>query len=142
MSGSPGVQMSAELTGLGCRITHGPSGSTLGTQPPKDNGGTGAAFSPTDLVGAALASCALTTMALVAQREGLSWGDARAHVEKRMTPPPRRIAELVLVIELPREVRPEHRARLEEIARTCPVARSLHPDVKQPIEFRLPGAAD
>jgi uncharacterized OsmC-like protein len=93
-------------------------------------------FSPTDLVGAALASCALSTMALLAQREGLSWGDARAGVEKRMTPPPRRIGELVLVFDMPRETRPEHRARLEDAARTCPVARSLHPDVKVPMEFR------
>jgi hypothetical protein len=79
-------------------------------------------------------------MALVAGREGLAWGDASAAVEKRMTPPPRRIGELVLVIDMPREVPPEQRARLEEIARTCPVARSLHPDVKVPIEFRYPGA--
>ncbi len=131
-----GVQMSAAIEGLGCTLTHGPSGAVLQTVPPRDNGGTGMSFSPTDLVGAALASCALSTMALVAGREGLSWGNARASVEKRMTPPPRRIGELVLVIEMPREVRPEHRARLEEVARTCPVARSLHPDVKVPFEFR------
>jgi putative redox protein len=134
-----GVPMTAAIAGLTCQLTHGPSGSTLTTVPPKDNGGTGASFSPTDLVGAALASCTLSTMALVAAREGLSWGDARAAVEKRMTPPPRRIGELVLVIDMPRETRVEHRARLEEIARTCPVARSLHPDVKVPMEFRYPG---
>ena len=55
-----------------------------------------------------------------------------------MTPPPRRIGELVLVIDMPREARPEHRARLEEAARTCPVMRSLHPDVKLPVAFRYP----
>ena len=104
--------------------------------PPKDNGGTGASFSPTDLVGAALVSCALSTMAILAAREGLSWGDASGTVEKHMSPPPRRIAKLVLVFQMPKEVKPEHRARLEEIARTCPVARSLHPDVELPIEFR------
>jgi uncharacterized OsmC-like protein len=131
--------MSAAIQGLSCKLTHGPSGTTLETVPPKDNGGTGLSFSPTDLVGAALASCALSTMALAAQREGLSWGEARASVEKRMTPPPRRIGELVLVFEMPREVRPEHRARLEEAAHSCPVARSLHPDVKVPMEFRYPG---
>lgn len=137
MSGAPsGVPMTAHIEGLTCQLTHGPSGSTLTTVPPRDNGGTGQSFSPTDLVGAALASCALSTMALQAAREGLSWGNARAAVEKRMTPPPRRIGELVLVVEMPREVRPEHRARLEEIARSCPVARSLHPDVKVPMEFR------
>jgi uncharacterized OsmC-like protein len=128
--------MSAALSGLSCKLAHGPSGAVISTVPPRDNGGDGSSFSPTDLVGAALASCALSTMALVAQREGLTWGDARAEVEKRMTPPPRRIGELVLVIHMPREVRPEHRARLEEVARTCPVARSLHPDVAVPIEFR------
>jgi uncharacterized OsmC-like protein len=79
-------------------------------------------------------------MALVAAREGLAWGDASATVEKRMTPPPRRIGELVVVVTLPRETRPEQRARLEEIARACPVARSLHPDVKVPMEFRVAGA--
>jgi uncharacterized OsmC-like protein len=130
--------MSAAIVGLGCTLTHGPSGAVIETVPPRDNGGTGASFSPTDLVGAALASCALSTMALEAGREGLTFGNARAAVEKRMTPPPRRIAELVLVIDMPREVRPAERARLEEIARGCPVARSLHPDVKVPIEFRYP----
>jgi uncharacterized OsmC-like protein len=133
-----GVPMTAAIHGLSCQLTHGPSGTSLSTVPPKDNGGTGMSFSPTDLVGAALASCALSTMALVAQREGLSWGDARAAVEKNMTATPRRIGELSLVIDMPREVRPEHRARLEEAARTCPVARSLHPDVNVPIEFRYP----
>ncbi len=133
-----GVPMTASIEGLSCELTHGPSGSSLKTVPPKDNGGTGMSFSPTDLVGAALAACALSTMALVAQREGLAWGDARAAVEKRMTPPPRRIGELVLVIDMPREVRPAARARLEEAARTCPVARSLHPDVKIPFAFSYP----
>ena len=132
----PGVPMTAALTGLSCKLAHGPSGATITTVPPKDNGGDGSSFSPTDLVGAALASCALSTMALVAQREGLSWGDAHANVEKRMTPPPRRIGELVLVVDMPSEVLPEHRARLEEAARSCPVARSLHPDVKLPMEFK------
>jgi putative redox protein len=106
--------------------------------PPRDNGGTGASFSPTDLVGAALAACALSTMALLAQRQGLGWGDARASVEKRMNAAPRRIGELVLAIDMPREVRPEHRPALEEAALTCPVARSLHPDVKLPVVFRYP----
>jgi uncharacterized OsmC-like protein len=131
-----GVPMTASISGLTCRLAHGPSGTAISTVPPRDNGGDGSSFSPTDLVGAALAACALSTMALAAAREGLAWGDARASVEKRMTPPPRRIGELVLVLEMPREVRPEHRARLEEAARTCPVARSLHPDVALPIEFR------
>ncbi len=134
----PGVQMSASIQRLTCRLSHGPSGARIATVPPADNGGDGSSFSPTDLVGAALAACALSTMALQASREGLAWGDASATVEKRMTAAPRRIGELVLVFEMPRETRPAERARLEEIARACPVARSLHPDVKVPMEFRYP----
>ena len=129
------VPMSARISGLTAQLQHGPSGTHLTTVPPKDNGGTGDSFSPTDLVGAALLSCALSTMALGAGREGLSWGDASGTVEKHMSAPPRRIAELTVVLQMPKEVKPEHRARLEELARTCPVARSLHPDVKAPMRF-------
>jgi uncharacterized OsmC-like protein len=120
------------------QLEHGPSGSRIGTEAPKDNGGTGGSFSPTDLVGAALASCALTTMALVASREGIAFGEARATVEKRMTPPPRRIGELVLRIQMPAGLSRAHRARMEETAHGCPVARSLHPDLQLPITFTYP----
>ena len=124
-----------------CKLEHGPSGTKISTEAPKDNGGTGMSFSPTDLVGAALASCALTTMALVASREGIAFGDARARVEKRMTPPPRRIGELVLEIDMPAGLSAAHRTRMEEVAHGCPVMRSLHPDVKLPISFRYPDEA-
>lgn len=133
-----GVPMTAAIRGLGCTLEHGPSGARIQTVPPVDNGGDGSSFSPTDLVGAALAACALSTMALLAGREGLTWGNARASVEKVMTSAPRRIGELALVFDMPAEVHTEHRARLEEIARTCPVARSLSADVKVPMTFRWP----
>lgn len=135
-----GVQMTAEgVPGFKVTLQHGPSGTVLMTEAPKDNGGTGSSYSPTDLVGAALASCVLTTMALDASREGLPWGPASAKVEKRMTPPPRRIGELVLEILMPPGLNAEQRARLEDVGRHCPVARSLHPDLKLPITFRYPG---
>ncbi len=133
-----GVEMSARIQGLKTELKHGPSGREWYTVPPKDNGGDGTSFSPTDLVGAALASCALSTMALQAGREGLSWGDASAKVVKVMVGPPRRIGELELELTMPKGVKPEHKARLEQIARECPVARTLHPDVKVPMRFVYP----
>ncbi|MBM7115152.1 OsmC family protein [[Archangium] primigenium] len=137
-----GVEMTvATAPGFHCQLQHGPSGTRITTEAPKDNGGTGGSFSPTDLMGAALASCVLTTMALAASREGITLGDARARVEKRMTPPPRRIGELVLEIDMPAGLSAAHRARLEEVAHGCPVSRSLHPDVKLPMSFRYPDAA-
>jgi putative redox protein len=77
-------------------------------------------------------------MALTAMREGLPWGEASATVEKRMSPPPRRIAELVVELHMPPGLSPEVRARYEDIARHCPVARSLHGDVQHPMTFRYP----
>lgn len=129
------VEVRAALEGLSCTLTHGPSGAQLTTVPPKDNGGTGASFSPTDLVASALAACALTTMALVSTREGLGFVSGTARVEKHMSGPPRRISALVLEITQPESTPVEHRARLEEIARGCPVARSLHPDCALPLTF-------
>jgi uncharacterized OsmC-like protein len=108
------------------------------TVAPKDNGGTGATFSPTDLVATALISCALTTMQLAAHREGIPFTQASGHAVKRMTPPPRRVAEVPVTIEMPPGLSKEQRARLEEVARTCPVARTLHPDVQARMEFRYP----
>src|SRR5512140_3362461 len=88
-----GVEMTAKAApAFKVELRHGPSGTRIATEAPRDNGGTGSSFSPTDLVGAALASCALTTMALWASREGLPWGEASARVEKRMSGAPRRIA--------------------------------------------------
>ncbi|MFP2910194.1 OsmC family protein [Pyxidicoccus sp. 3LFB2] len=120
------------------QLTHGPSGSTAVTEAPRDNGGTGGSFSPTDMVGAALVSCAVTTMHLFASREGIPLGEVHGRVEKRMTPPPRRIGELVLDLQMPAGLNAEQRKRLEEVAHGCPVARSLHPDVKLPLTFSYP----
>jgi putative redox protein len=127
--------MRVQIQGLQCQLTHEPSGSVIRTIPPKDNGGDASTFSPTDLVGAALASCALSTMAIIAAKEGLTFGDASARVEKEMAGPPRRIGSLALVVEMPKSTPHEQRARFEEIARGCPVARSLHPDVQIPMTF-------
>ncbi|MGV3624273.1 MAG: OsmC family protein, partial [Archangium sp.] len=123
------------IEGLTCQLTHEPSASVIRTVPPKDNGGDGSTFSPTDLLGASLAACALSTMALVAAKEGLTFLGGTARVEKEMVGPPRRVGSLPLVITLPVATPEAQRARLEEIAHGCPVARSLHPEVQLPIRF-------
>jgi hypothetical protein len=77
-------------------------------------------------------------MALAASRAGEPWGAASARVIKRMVGPPRKIGELELEVTMPRELPQALRAKYEEVAVTCPVARSLHPDVKLPFRFRYP----
>lgn len=131
------VTMTIDYSGeLHCVLRHEPSQQTLETDAPRDNMGKGEAFSPTDLVGAALASCAVTTMAIKAAKEGIPFTGARGRVIKEMTREgPRQIASLTLELTLPESLTPPHRARLEEIARTCPVALSLSPEVALPISF-------
>jgi len=117
-----------------CTLTH-QEGATLKTDAPKDIGGEASAFSPTDLVAAALAACVLTTVAMYAERNGLELTGITAHIGKAMTPPPRKIGSLPLVVHLPASVTDEMRPKLEHAAKTCPVHASLHPDVDAPITF-------
>lgn len=131
------VQISISYDGsLRCTATHGPSSTTLATDAPKDNMGRGESYSPTDLVATALASCALTTMAIAAQREGYSVDGASASIEKQMAADPhRRISGLPMRIRLPASLTDAQRRAMEAVARGCPVARSLHADVEASIEF-------
>jgi putative redox protein len=121
--------------GLKMELTHGPSGAAIRTAAPVDNQGDGSSFSPTDLLAAALGSCMVTTMAIVAQRDGIPFEGASFHLEKYMRSDPRRVAAVPVRIRMPAELTAEQRERLEQIARTCPVARSLSPEVEQQVEF-------
>lgn len=120
---------------LHCKLTHPLSGSQIETDAPIDNQGRGEKFSPTDLVGAAVTSCILTTMAMVAERDHVSLLGARAEVEKEMSSQPRRIGALRVKIFLSSKIPNEYRPKLERAAHQCPVHKSLHPDVQAPIEF-------
>jgi putative redox protein len=118
---------------------HGPSGSRLETDAPRDNEGRGERFSPTDLLATALGSCMLTTMGIVARRHQWKMEGARVEVEKHMTPQPvRRVGRLVLRFRMPAGLPAEARAPLERAAATCPVHRSLHPDVAVEAGFDWP----
>ncbi|MDA8746207.1 OsmC family protein [Rubripirellula amarantea] len=126
---------------LRCDATHGPSGMSLHTDAPVDNGGNGASFSPTDLVATALGSCVMTIMGLVAARHELDLTGTKVHVTKEMIASPvRRIGSLRTRVTLPATVDLDDsmRKRLEEAARKCPVHQSLHPDIDAPIDFVYP----
>lgn len=133
------VQMSVTYQGQKhCELTHGPSQSKIETDAPKDNNGLGEKFSPTDLMGAALASCILTTMAIVAERDGIDMTGATAEVEKHMHTSPRRVARLPVKVTMPKGIPQDHRNKLKNVAEVCPVHKSLHPDIEAPIEIIYP----
>ena len=130
------VRMSSVYQGQKhCALTHEPSQSVIETDAPKDNQGLGERFSPTDLVGAGLLSCILTTMALVAERDGLNIEKATGHVVKEMNQSPRRIKSLRVEVTLPASLTTPQRKKLENAAKQCPVHASLHPDIEAPIFF-------
>ena len=121
---------------LHCKAVHGPSGTELNTDAPKDNQGRGESFSPTDLVATALGTCMLTVMGITARTLNIDLAGTTATVEKEMTTtPPRMIASLSVRIRVPHSLSPENKQKLERAAHTCPVHKSLHPNVQAPIEF-------
>jgi putative redox protein len=135
------VEITARYDGqLRCNATHGPSQSNLVTDAPVDNHGKGESFSPTDLVATALPTCMMTIMGIYAERHGLDLKGMSARTTKEMSStPPRRIARLRTVISMPIGQDHPMREALENAARTCPVHRSLHPEIEAPIEFVYAG---
>ncbi len=114
--------------------THLKSGSTFETDAPTDNFGKGERFSPTDLVATALASCILTTLGLHKLTKHIDIVGATCMVEKVMVAQPRRrIGEVNITMSFPKGsiYSAEDRAAIIEVANTCPVIESLHPDCKK-----------
>jgi putative redox protein len=98
--------------------------------------GNGESFSPTDLVATALGTCMTTIMGIVAQRLEIDLSGATVVVTKEMTQVPvRRIARLAITFNIPAKLTEDQRQKLQNAATTCPVCRSLHPDVLTPITF-------
>lgn len=131
----------ASMTGLyqgGLRTedTHLKSGNKVITDAPPDNNGRGQAFSPTDLVCASLSSCMMTLMGILAEREKIDLTGMTSSITKIMASNPRRIQEIQIVFHHPGLVATsEQRKKLEHAARTCPVALSLSPEIRQTVSF-------
>ena len=121
---------------LHCVSVHGPSGTDLATDAPVDNQGRGESYSPTDLVATALGTCMLTTMGIVARKNGWNMNGASASVEKSMVADPvRRIAKLEVKVRMPEVLDEAARKTLEQTAETCPVQKSISSAIQVPIEF-------
>ena len=132
--------ITSKVTYLGelrTEATHIQSNSTIHTDAPKDNHGKGEIFSPTDLVATALASCMISIMGIVAMKDGITPVDgATAEVTKVMYADPRRIGEIHITVTFPKKNYTDKEKKIyENAAYTCPVAKSLHPDLKQIINF-------
>lgn len=117
--------------------THLQSGTSIETDAPTDNQGKGERFSPTDLVATALGTCMVTTMAIKARTMDINLDGTRLDVTKVMVSDPRRIGKIIVHVFFPEGLGLDEKQKdlLERTARTCPVERTLHPDVALDMEF-------
>jgi len=114
---------------------HLQSGAEIVSDAPLDNNGRGEAFSPTDTVANALASCMLTIMGIKARDMGVALEGTTAEVTKIMAAEPRRISGIKIVFSFKSDADEKSRTILERAAMTCPVYHSLHPDIEKDITF-------
>ncbi len=123
---------------LRTQAKHVKSGKIIVTDAPTDNNGKGEAFSPTDLVSAALSSCMMTIMGMVAEREEIDLRGLRSEVVKIMTASPRKIGEIQITFYHPTLLATDvQKQKLKNAALTCPVALSLSESVKQTVVFNF-----
>lgn len=130
--------MTSKVTYLGDLRTssiHLQSGSEIISDAPLDNNGKGEAFSPTDTVANALATCMFTIMGIKARDMEISLEGSTAEVTKTMAADPRRISKIKVVFNLTSNADEKARELLERVAMRCPVHFSLHPDIEREIIF-------
>jgi len=114
---------------------HLQSGTEILTDAPTDNHGKGEAFSPTDLVATALGSCMVSIMAIKTRDLDLELKDSTLEVTKIMQAEPRKIAKIVVVLNMSIATSDKNKVILERAAMTCPVLLSLHPDIEKEVTF-------
>lgn len=126
------------LGDLRCESIHIKSESVVITDAPLDNKGKGEAFSPTDLLATSLATCMITIMGIAANQRGLSIEGLECDVTKIMTANPRRVAEIIIEFRFSQnDFDNKSRQILIDAANSCPVALSLHPDLKKTLMFKF-----
>ncbi|MEZ0181637.1 MULTISPECIES: OsmC family protein [Flavobacterium] len=130
--------MTSKVTYLGelrTKSIHVQSGSEVISDAPVDNFGKGEAFSPTDIVANALASCMMTIMGIKARDMEVDLIDSTAEVTKIMNAEPRRIGAIEIVFEMNGVSDEKNRTILERAAMTCPVLFSLNPEIEKRVTF-------
>lgn len=124
------------LGNLRTEAIHLQSGNKIITDAPVDNQGKGEAFSPTDMVATALGSCMMTIMGISANTHNFDLVGTEVKITKIMYSDPRRIGEVKVEFNFPpKDYSDKEKRLIEHAAKTCPVAQSLHPDLKQTIIF-------
>lgn len=126
------------LGGLRTSSVHLKSQNTYQTDAPLDNNGKGETFSPTDTLATALGTCMMTVMAIAGEKEGLDMSGMHLATEKVMAANPRRVSALKVDFYWDDcSLNEEQIAWIKDIGLNCPVALSLHPNLRQEITFHF-----
>ena len=129
---------SSYLGELRVSSTHLASNTEIITDAPVDNNGKGESFSPTDLVATALGTCMITVMGIYAEKNGILMPNVYSRTNKIMSSSPRKISKLKIeIIFEDNQLSEVEKKSLKDVALNCPVAKSLHSDLKQEIEFNF-----
>lgn len=121
---------------LRTRAEHLKSGEKIQNDAPTDNHGKGEAFSPTDMLATSLVTCMITVMGIKAREEKWDMGEVRGELTKVMASGPRRVNGIHCEIYLKgSQLGSMEQKALESVALNCPVAKSLHPDIRQVVFF-------
>jgi putative redox protein len=122
---------------LRTEATHLQSGTVVETDAPLDNQGKGERFSPTDLVATALGSCMMSIMGIKARDMQINLTGVKIDIQKNMLADPRRIGGVDVNFYFPAGLQLDEKQKtiLQNAAHTCPVAKSLHPDLLQNVTF-------
>jgi len=122
---------------LRTEATHLQSNTIIETDAPTDNQGKGERFSPTDLMATSLGNCMVTIMGIKARDMGIDLTNTKIDITKFMKAEPRRVGGIKVAFHFPETLQLDDKQKtiLENAARTCPVAKSIHPDIEQDISF-------
>jgi uncharacterized OsmC-like protein len=121
---------------LRTEATHVKSGVKIISDAPTDNHGKGESFSPTDLLAASLGSCMATIMGIASRTHNINIDGTKIRITKVMANNPRKVSEVHVEFDMPENTYSEKEKEiLDRAARTCPVALSLHPEIKQEVRF-------
>jgi putative redox protein len=133
----PPITSRVEYQGqLRTKAIHLKSGEQIITDAPPDNNGKGAYFSPTDLTATSLACCMLTLMGIHADKALIHLEKIDVDVTKLMGTNPRRIVGIKITMRIfDNNYTTDDKKLLELAALTCPVAKSLHPEIEQDVTF-------
>jgi putative redox protein len=130
--------LASYLGSLRTEAVHIKSGNSIITDAPLDNNGKGEAFSPTDLMCAALSSCMMTIMGIVAEKEKIDLTGLKSEIVKIMASNPRKIAEIQITFTHKNlKATDEQKEKLKHAAHTCPVALSVSDALRQTVIFNF-----